>query len=94
MVTNEMAIFTFTSKQINLESAGFLPAQVRLPEQYHDDFKSKLLLGIKQHEYIICHAYFDEVNYSFPFVKATVLASSIRVESLIPGFRTVTFITE
>lgn len=84
-----MSIFTFS---LNID--GFVLAQVRLPEYHLQEFKTRLLIGVKVHEYVIPHAYFDEVNKSYPFEFASVNYNSICMRSLIPGFRTVTFITE
>ncbi len=69
-------------------------AEVRLPSPHLKHFKTRMLLGIKEHEYLLPHAWFDEVNRTFPYVEAPVDITSIKMESILPGFRVVTFRTE
>lgn len=67
--------------------------EVRLPAPSLELLKTKLLLGVKEHEYLLPVAWFDEVNRTYPFVNANVYYESISVKSPIPGFRVVKFTT-
>ena len=73
---------------------GVRLAEVRLPSPHLKQFKTRMLLGIKHHEYLLPNAWFDEVNRSYPYVEAPVDVTSIKVEALYGGFRNVTFTTE
>lgn len=84
-----MGIFTLYGR-----ADGVRLAEVRLPSPHLTHFKTRLLLGIKHHEYLLPHAWFDEVNRSYPFVEAPIDITTIKMESLIPGFRVITFTTE
>lgn len=73
---------------------GVRLTEVRLPIPQLKHLKTRMLLGIKEHEYMLPQAWFDEVNRSYPFIEAPVIFSSIKMETMFGGFRVIQFKTE
>jgi len=69
--------------------------EVRLPEKDLTHLKTRLLIGVKQHEYLVSRAWIDEMNMTYPYILADVVEESISFSSTLgSSFKIIKFITE
>lgn len=75
----------FTSNGLNED------VEVRLPGDIMDEFRTQMLIGIREFEVLLPDIWVSEVNKTFPFIFMPIDVNSIQYETVYNSFKCITF---